>query len=61
MIFVCRRSPGSGPTLPNGPAKTLDNFDFSVVPILSKARIMAIAAGDTWLDKVTNLLLFGPP
>ena len=29
-------------------SKTLDNFDFSVVPMLSKARVMALAAGDTW-------------
>ena len=29
--------------------------------MLSKARVMALAAGDTWLDKATNLLLFGPP
>jgi DNA replication protein DnaC len=43
------------------PSKTLENFDFSVVPMLSKARVMALAAGDTWLDKATNLLLFGPP
>lgn len=43
------------------PGKTLDNFDFSVVPMLSKARVIALAAGDTWLDKATNLLLFGPP
>jgi DNA replication protein DnaC len=43
------------------PGKTIDNFDFSVVPMLSKARVMALAAGDTWLDKATNLLLFGPP
>src|SRR3954468_20646141 len=43
------------------PGKTLDNFDFSVVPMLSKARVMALAAGDTWLDKAANLLLFGPP
>ena len=43
------------------PGKTLDNFDFSVVPMLSKARVMALAAGDIWLDKATNLLLFGPP
>src|SRR6201994_1934237 len=43
------------------PSKTLDNFDFSVVPMLSKARVSALAAGDTWLDKSTNLLLFGPP
>jgi len=43
------------------PGKTLDNFDFAVVPMLSKARVTALAAGDTWLDKATNLLLFGPP
>jgi DNA replication protein DnaC len=43
------------------PGKTLENFDFSVVPMLSKARVVALAAGDTWLDKATNLLLFGPP
>ncbi|MGH8296618.1 MAG: IS21-like element helper ATPase IstB [Steroidobacteraceae bacterium] len=43
------------------PGKTLDNFDFAVVPMLSKARVVALAAGDTWLDKATNLLLFGPP
>lgn len=43
------------------PGKTLDNFDFSAVPMLSKARVMALAAGDAWLDKASNLLLFGPP
>ena len=43
------------------PGKTLDNFDFSVVPMLSKARVSALAAGDAWIDKGTNLLLFGPP
>ena len=43
------------------PGKTLDNFEFSAVPMLSKARVMALAAADTWLDKATNLLLFGPP
>jgi DNA replication protein DnaC len=41
--------------------KTLDNFDFASVPMLSKARVMALAAGDAWLDKASNLLLFGPP
>jgi len=40
------------------PGKT---FDFSAVPMLSKARVMALAAGDAWLDKAENLLLFGPP
>ena len=43
------------------PGKTLDNFDFAAVPMLSKARVMALAAGDVWLDKASNLLLFGPP
>ncbi|MGH7082289.1 MAG: IS21-like element helper ATPase IstB, partial [Acetobacteraceae bacterium] len=43
------------------PGKTLESFDFSVVPMLSKARVTALAAGDTWLEKATNLLLFGPP
>ncbi|MGH7106769.1 MAG: IS21-like element helper ATPase IstB [Acetobacteraceae bacterium] len=43
------------------PDKALDNFDFSVVPMLSKARVMALAADGTWLGKATNLLVFGPP
>ncbi len=43
------------------PGKTLENFDFAAVPMLSKARVMALAAGDAWLDKASNLLLFGPP
>ena len=28
---------------------------------LSKARVLALAAGDTWLEKGSNLLCFGPP
>ena len=43
------------------PGKTLDSFEFGAVPMISKARLMALAAGDTWLEKGTNLLLFGPP
>jgi DNA replication protein DnaC len=45
--------------LPSG--KTLDSFDFTTVPMLSKAHVMALASGDTWLGKGANLLLFGPP
>ena len=45
--------------LPSG--KTLDGFDFAAVPMLSKAQVMAVAAGDTWLVQGANLLLFGPP
>ena len=43
------------------PGKTLDNFDFLAVPMISKAHVMALASGDTWLNKGANLLLFGPP
>ena len=43
------------------PGKTLDTFDFEAVPVVSKAQIMALAAGDAWLDKGANLIVFGPP
>jgi DNA replication protein DnaC len=43
------------------PGKTLDTFDFETVPMLSKAQVIAITAGDSWLAKGANLLLFGPP
>jgi DNA replication protein DnaC len=43
------------------PGKTLDTFDFEAVPMISKAQVMAITAGDSWLAKGANLLLFGPP
>ncbi|MGY8685975.1 IS21-like element helper ATPase IstB [Bradyrhizobium sp. UFLA05-153] len=45
--------------LPAG--KTLTTFDFESVPMLSKAQVMALAAGDVWLKTGANLLLFGPP
>jgi DNA replication protein DnaC len=43
------------------PGKTLDTFAFDAVPMISKAQVMAITAGDSWLEKGANLLLFGPP
>jgi DNA replication protein DnaC len=43
------------------PGKTLDTFEFEALPMISKAQVMAITAGDTWLEKGANLLLFGPP
>jgi DNA replication protein DnaC len=43
------------------PGKTLDTFQFEAVPMISKAQVMALAAGDAWLDQGANLLLFGPP
>jgi len=45
--------------LPAG--KTLATFDFESVPMVSKAQVMALAAGDEWLTKGANILLFGPP
>ena len=45
--------------LPGG--KTLETFDFDTVPMVSKAQVMALAAGDSWLEKGANLILFGPP
>ena len=41
--------------------KTLSSFDFAAVPMVSKAQVMALTAGNSWLEKGTNLLLFGPP
>ena len=41
--------------------KTFDSFDFNAVPVVSKAQIMALAAGDSWIEQGANLLLFGPP
>jgi DNA replication protein DnaC len=43
------------------PGKTLENFDFEAVPMISKAQICALCAGDIWLEKGANLILFGPP
>jgi DNA replication protein DnaC len=43
------------------PGKTLETFDFTAVPMLSKAHISAITAGDGWIEKGSNILLFGPP
>src|SRR4249920_3119010 len=43
------------------PGKTIDAFDFDAVPMISRAQVMALAAGDSWLEKGDNLLVFGPP
>jgi len=45
--------------LPSG--KTLDSFDFTAVPMISKAHIMALCAGDSWLEKGANLIMIGRP
>jgi DNA replication protein DnaC len=41
--------------------KTLASFEFTEVPMLSKAHVMALASGDSWLEKGANILIFGPP
>ena len=43
------------------PEKTLATFDFTAVPKVRKAHILALAAGDSWLEKGANILVFGPP
>ena len=43
------------------PGKTLDTFAFEAVPMISKAQVMAMAAGDSWLAQGANVLMFGPP
>ncbi|MEY8802454.1 IS21-like element helper ATPase IstB [Leisingera sp. XS_AS12] len=43
------------------PGKTMDSFDFDAVPMISKAQVMAMAAGYSWLAKGANVLMFGPP
>src|SRR4029434_4434036 len=49
----------AGAKLPTG--KTFDTFDFNAVPMVSKAQVMALAAGDGCPDQGDNILLFGPP
>lgn len=43
------------------PGKTLDTFDFAAAPTIGRARIAALAQGDSWLATSTNILAFGPP
>jgi len=45
--------------LPAG--KTLENFDFKAVPMISKAQVNAITSADGWLEEGANLILIGPP
>jgi len=43
------------------PTKTRASFEFAEVPMLSKAHVMALAGGDSWLEKGATILIFGPP
>jgi DNA replication protein DnaC len=42
------------------PGKTLDSFDFTAVPMVSRAHVTALASGDGWIDRGGTILLFGP-
>jgi|GEM_PF-47096 len=42
------------------PGKTLDSFDFTAVPMLSRAHVAALTTGDGWIDRGGTILLFGP-
>jgi DNA replication protein DnaC len=43
------------------PDKSLDSFDFTAVPSVSKPHVAALIEGDGWLQQGANVLLFGPP
>jgi DNA replication protein DnaC len=43
------------------PGKTFDAFDFTATPMIGKARFLALAEGDAWIERGQNFLLFGPP
>ena len=47
----------AGADLPE--AKTVENFEFELVPTVSKAQVKALISGDSWLRSGANLLLFG--
>jgi DNA replication protein DnaC len=40
--------------------KTLENFDFDAVPMISKAQVSALCAGDGWLENGANLTSYRP-
>jgi DNA replication protein DnaC len=43
------------------PGKSLAEFDFAAVSMISKAHVMALAEADGWIAQGHNLLAFGPP
>src|SRR5438552_11436252 len=43
------------------PGKSLAEFDFAAVSMVSKAHVMALAEADSWIAQGHNLLAFGPP
>ncbi len=53
---IARHMAQSG--LPRG--KSVASFEFAAVKSLNKAKVLALAAADAWLDQGANLLIFGP-
>ena len=43
------------------PDKSIDSFDFTAVPSVSKPHIAALVEGDGWLEQGANVLLFDGP
>src|SRR5262249_56044632 len=41
--------------------REMEAVDVEAGAVVSKAQVMALAAGDAWLNQGANLLLFGPP
>ena len=44
--------------LPRG--KTLESFEFEVMPDLNKAQIVGLGKGELWIKDSMNILIFGP-
>jgi DNA replication protein DnaC len=42
------------------PCKSLESYDFSLIPSLNKAQVMSLTEGDLWIREGKNLLIFGP-
>lgn len=41
-------------------SKSLETFDFKVIPALKKDQILGLASGEIWIKDGMNLLIFGP-
>ncbi len=44
--------------LPKG--KSLETYDYALVPSLKKGQIQGLASGEFWIEEGKNVLLFGP-
>lgn len=41
-------------------SKTLENYDFSNIKGITKAKVIGLASGDIWIKDGMNVLIFGP-